>query len=242
MFERFTYLFNLFDIGDLRFLLLVAKKNFKHLFLISSIISCLTFVLFLNQDKKYLSSATIVIAPDDNNLVNIEEVYSMESLTNRINNQMAILKSDEVFEYILNDSKNITQFKNLYAQNKDNFIQRIFRKKININKDYLKNVLSNSFNVKNLPRSDVLQLSFVSTNPKISQLALGSIIESYQRYEIDSKINITNYANKKITDRLNDLVTQMNIAQKKLSNYKRENNLVDTGNVKQLKINEIQSI
>ena len=242
MLERFNSLFNIFDIGDLRFLLLVAKKNFKHLFFLSLIISCLTFILFLNQDKKYLSSATIVIAPDDNNLVNIEEVYSMESLTNRINNQMAILKSDEVFEYILNDKKNITKFKNLYAQNKDNFIQRIFRKKINIDKDYLKNVLSNSFNVKNLPRSDVLQLSFVSTNPKISQLALASIIESYQRYEIDSKINITNYANKKITDRLNDLVAQMNIAQKKLSDYKRENNLVDTGSVKELKINEIQSI
>ena len=242
MLERFNSIFNIFDVGDLRFLLLVAKKNFKNLFLLSLIISCLTFILFLNQDKKYLSSATIVIAPDDNNLVNIEEVYSMESLTNRINNQMAILKSDEVFEYILNDKKNITQFKNLYAQNKDNFIQRIFRKKKNINKDYLKNVLSNSFNVKNLPRSDVLQLSFISTNPKISQLALAGIIESYQRYEIDSKINITNYANKKITDRLNDLVAQMNVAQKKLSNYKRENNLVDTGSVKELKINEIQSI
>ena len=29
---------------------------------------------------------------------------------------------------------------------------------------------------------------------------------------------------------------------KKLSNYKKENNLVDTGNVKELKIKEIQSI
>ena len=34
----------------------------------------------------------------------------------------------------------------------------------------------------------------------------------------------------------------MDVAQKKLSNYKRENNLVDTGNVKELKIKEIQSI
>ena len=34
----------------------------------------------------------------------------------------------------------------------------------------------------------------------------------------------------------------MDIAQKKLSKYKEENGLVDTGNVKQLKINEIQSI
>ena len=34
----------------------------------------------------------------------------------------------------------------------------------------------------------------------------------------------------------------MDVAQKKLSNYKKEQNLVDTGNVKELKIKEIQSI
>ena len=85
-------------------------------------------------------------------------------------------------------------------------------------------------------------MSFVSTNPKISQLALISIIDSYQRYEIDSKIKITNYANQKISERLKELVSQMDIAQKKLSNYKKDNNLVDTGNVKELKIKEIQSI
>ena len=34
----------------------------------------------------------------------------------------------------------------------------------------------------------------------------------------------------------------MDVAQKQLSNYKKENNLVDTGNVKELKIKEIQSI
>ena len=38
------------------------------------------------------------------------------------------------------------------------------------------------------------------------------------------------------------MLQQIDIAQKKLSNYKRENNLVDTGNVKELKIKEIQSI
>ena len=161
---------------------------------------------------------------------------------NRINNQMAILKSDEVLEYIIKDKKNSVQFKNLYSQNKLNFFQRILTKEKNIDDIFLKKVLTDNFKVKNIPRSDVLELSFVSINPKLSQLALQSIIESYQRYEIDSKIKITSYANKKITERLKDLVAQMDIAQKKLSNYKRENNLVDTGNVKQLKIKEIESI
>ena len=102
--------------------------------------------------------------------------------------------------------------------------------------------MTNNFTVVNIPRSDVLELSFVSNNPKISQLALISIIDSYQRYEIDSKIKITNYANQKISERLKELVAQMDVAQKKLSEYKKENKLVDTGNVKELKIKEIQSI
>ena len=242
MIDKIKSLLDIFDVGDFKFFLMVAKKNFKNLISITLLISLITLLISLNQEKKYLSSATIVVAPDEQNLVNIEEVYSLESLNNRINNQMAILKSDEVYEYILADKKNITKFKNLYAQDTQNFFQRILNKKQDVDKAFLKSILSRNFTVNNLPRSDVLELSFVSKNPKISQLALNSIIESYQRYEIDSKIKITNYANIKITERLKELVAQMNIAQKKLSKYKRENNLVDTGSVKELKISEIQSI
>mgnify|MGYP006419343687 FL=1 len=242
MIDKIKSLLDIFDVGDFKFFLMVAKKNFKNLISITLLISLITLLISLNQEKKYLSSATIVVAPDEQNLVNIEEVYSLESLNNRINNQMAILKSDEVYEYILADKKNITQFKNLYAQDTQNFFQRILNKKQDVDKAFLKSILSRNFTVNNLPRSDVLELSFVSKNPKISQLALNSIIESYQRYEIDSKIKITNYANIKITERLKELVAQMDIAQKKLSKYKRENNLVDTGSVKELKISEIQSI
>jgi len=242
MIERINSILNILDVGDLKFYFLVAKKNIKNLVLLSLIISILALFISSNQQKKYLSKGIIVIEPDDSNIVNIEEVYSVESRMNRINNQMAILKSDEVLEYIIKDKKNSVQFKNLYSQNKLNFFQRILTKEKNIDDIFLKKVLTDNFKVKNIPRSDVLELSFISINPKLSQLALQSIIESYQRYEIDSKIKITSYANKKITERLKDLVAQMDIAQKKLSNYKRENNLVDTGNVKQLKIKEIESI
>ena len=220
----------------------IVKKNLKNLLLLSLIISLLILLISLNQQKKFLSKAIIVIEPEDSKIVNIEEAYSVETRGNRINNQMAILKSDEVLEYIIKDKKNSMQFKNLYSQSEQNFLQRILSKEKIIDDGFLKANLTNNFNVKNVPRSDVLELSFVSENPKISQLALLSIIDSYQRYEIDSKIKITTYANQKITERLKELVVQMDIAQKKLSNYKKENNLVDTGNVKELKIKEIQSI
>jgi len=242
MIERINSIINIFDVGDLKFFFLVAKKNIKNLIILSLIVSLLALFVSLNQEKKYLSKGIIVIESDDNNIVNIEEVYSVESRMNRINNQMAILKSDEVLEYIVKDKKNSLNFKNLYSQNIPSFFQRIFTREKKIDDIFLKKVLTDNFTVKNVPRSDVLELSFISINPRLSQIALQSIIESYQRYEIDSKIKITSYANQKITERLKDLVVQMDVAQKKLSNYKKENNLVDTGNVKQLKIKEIESI
>ena len=87
-----------------------------------------------------------------------------------------------------------------------------------------------------------MKLKFISNDPRISQLALKSIISSYQRYEVDSKIQITNYAKTKIASRLEELVKQIDIAEKNLADYKKENNLIDTGGVKELKIDEIQSI
>ena len=62
----------------------------------------------------YIINATLVIASDENKIVNIEEVYSRESMQNRVNNQIAILKSEEVIDYILEDNKNELEFKNLY--------------------------------------------------------------------------------------------------------------------------------
>ena len=240
--DIFQNLFKFLDIGDLRYFFLVAKKNIKNLIILSSLISLLIFFVSLNLTAKYRSNATLVISPDENKIVNIEEVYSLESIQNRVNNQIAILKSEEVIDYIVEDKKNELEFKNLYSSVEKSFINRIFSKKIYIDKEYLKNILRDNFEVSNLPRSDVLKLSFISTDPKISQLALKNIIESYQRYEIDSKIQITNYANTKISDRLNDLTKQMDDADSKLAQYKRENDLIDTGNVKELKIKEIQSI
>jgi succinoglycan biosynthesis transport protein ExoP len=242
MFNKITDIVNFFDLGDLRYYFLIAKKNIKNLLLVSTLIALAVYLVSLNIEKKYLSKATLVIAPDENKIVNIEEVYSLESMQNRVNNQIAILKSEEVIDYIVEDEKNELEFKNLYSSIEKNIFTRILTKKHEIDKDYIKEILRSNFNVKNLPRSDVLELSFISNNPKISQLALKNIIDSYQRYEIDSKIQITNYANTKITERLKDLTVQMDDADAKLAQYKRENDLVDTGNVKELKIKEIQSI
>ena len=105
MFKDLEKFINFFDVGDLRFIVLILKKNIRNLLFLSSLVAILFFVVSLNIEKKYVSEATIVISPEENNIVNIEEVYSIESQSNRVNNQVAILKSDEVLEYIFEDKK-----------------------------------------------------------------------------------------------------------------------------------------
>ncbi|MBT3871049.1 MAG: hypothetical protein HOF75_00265, partial [Flavobacteriaceae bacterium] len=240
--SKTTEFLNAFDIGDLKFFILIAKKNIKSLLFVSFLVSIIVFFISLNLEKKYLSESTIVISPDENKIININEAYSTINDRNRINNVIATLKSDEVIEYIANDEKNQLEFKSLYSQKSKNIFSRIFKKKPVVGKNYIKSILTNNLKVKNIRSSDVLVLSFVSNNPKISQLALVNIIKSYQRYEVDNKIEITSYANTKVKERLKELKIQMAIADKNLAQYKQEHDLVDTGNVKELKIKEIQSI
>ena len=203
--SKTTELFDAIDLSDLRFFLLIAKRNIKFILFASFLVSMIVFFISLNIEKKYLSEATIVIEPEESKIVDIDEAYSTLRATNRVNNLIAILESDEVISHIVNDEKNQLEFKELYSKVEKNIFSRIFTKKTIIDKGYLKSILTENFKVKNLRNSDVLVLTFISNNPKISQLALINIINSYQRYEVDSKITTTNYANLKVKERLKEL-------------------------------------
>jgi len=228
---------------ELKYYWVVFLKYLKPIFFISFLFTLLVLLISLNLEKKYRSVATIVIEADESKkIVNIEEVYSLDNQESRINNQIAILNSDDVIDYIVNDKVSFVEFAELFKGLKPSFIKRLFVKDSDISKEGLKNYLKSNFSVTNIPRSDVLELSFISPSPKISKLALKNIISSYQRYEIDSKIVITSYANEKITSRLEELTKQMEIAEANLSKYKEENGLVDTGDVKELKIKQIETI
>jgi succinoglycan biosynthesis transport protein ExoP len=228
---------------ELKYYWVVFLKYLKPIFFISLLFTLLVLLISLNLEKKYRSVATIVIEADESKkIVDIEEVYSLGNQESRINNQIAILNSDDVLDYIVDDKQSFVVFANLFKGLKPSFIKRLFIKDGDITKEGLKSYLKSNFSVTNIPRSDVLELSFISPSPKISKLALNNIISSYQRYEIDSKIVITSYANEKITSRLNELTKQMEIAEENLAKYKEENNLVDTGDVKELKIKQIETI
>ena len=129
MLDKLNDTWSFLALEDFRYFFVIAKKNFKNLLVSTLLVSFGVLFISLNLEKQFISKATLVIPPDESNFVNIDEVYSSDSIMNRVNNQIAILKSEEVIEYILEDKKNELEFTNFYSSIKTNPLTRIFKKK-----------------------------------------------------------------------------------------------------------------
>ena len=232
---------------------IILLKYKRILFITPILIGVLGYLIALNINPIFQSSATLVIEESVKNIVDIEEVYDGEARggfrsSNYINNQIQILESDEVIGSILLNEKDKNKILALYKKIPEQFFVRNFKfirknfsklKKENINiKDYIKSNLG----VSQIRNSDVVNLNVSSRNPELAKFLLEKVIEAYLKYDVDTKVKVTNYANAQINLRLSNLLEQMEQSEQKLLAYKKENNLIDIGNIKKLKIDQITSV
>ena len=235
---------------------IIFLKYKRILFLAPVLFAVLGLFIAFNINPIFQSQATLVIEESTKNIVNIEEVYSGDSPRggfknlNYINNQIQILESDEVLGTIELNKKNKNKIEALITKLPKNFLSqnKIFslikkddskneEKKINIKK-YIKSNLG----VTQIRNSDVVNITMTSGSAELAKFLLEQVIEAYLKYDVDTKVKVTNYANQQINVRLSKLLEQMEIAEQKLLNYKKENNLIDIGDIKELKIDQIKSV
>tara|TARA_B100000787_G_scaffold130436_1_gene99347 strand:+ start:3357 stop:5534 length:2178 start_codon:yes stop_codon:yes gene_type:complete len=233
---------------------IILLKYKRILLFIPFLFGVLGFFIALNINPVFQSRATLVIEESNKNIVNIEEVYSADGgrgfrNLNYINNQIQILESDEVLGTTLGDKKDEAKAEMLFKKLPKNFIlkNKIFnlvkknktkkKKKLNI-----KNYIKLNMAVSQVRNSDVVNITMSSGNPELAKFLLEKVIDSYLKYDVDTKVKVTNYANAQINVRLSKLLEQMEIAERKLLDYKKENNLIDIGDIKELKIDQIKSV
>ena len=237
---------------------IILLKFKRILFLVPFLFGILGLFISLNINPTFQSQATLVIEESTKNIVNIEEVYDGEtrrtgfSNTNYINNQIQIIESDEVISSILLDQKNFEKINNLYQKLPKNYFAKNlrflnFNKNKNIIKDddskiILKRYIKENLGVSQIRNSDVVNITMESGSAEFAKFLLEQVIDAYLRYDVDTKVKVTNYANQQINLRLSKLLEQMEIAEQKLLNYKKENNLIDIGDIKDLKIEQIKSV
>ncbi len=232
---------------------IILLKYKRIFFIVPILIAVLGYLIALNINPIFQSNATLVIEEAGKNIVDIDEVYDGQARglvrnANYINNQIQILESDEVIGLILVNKEDKNKILELHKKIPELFFVRNFKfirknfskaKEKNINiKAYIKSNLS----VSQVRNSDVVNLSITSYNPELAKFLLEKIIEAYLKYDVDTKVKITNYANAQINLRLSKLLEQMEQSEQKLLAYKKENNLIDIGNIKKLKIDQITSV
>jgi len=238
---------------------IIILKYKRLLTIIPVFIGLLGYLIALNINPIFQSNAILVIEKQYKNIVDIDEVYNADrfgtySRFNYINNQIQIIISDEVIGGVLVKEEAKKKIKFLIANLPKSYVSRnvkVFKKFLNIESEDKKNTLSNihlksyikqNLNVNNIRNSDVINLTFNSGNPELAKYALDEIVASYLRYDVDTKIAVTTYANKQINLRLTDLLDNMEQAEKALLNYKKQNNLIDIGDIKVLKTDQIKSV
>ena len=229
--------------------------KYKRIFILApTLFGVLGFFIALNINPIFQSQATLVIEESTKNIVNIEEVYGSQGPqggfmnNNYINNQIQIIESDEVLTSVILDQKVNAKAVEMYKKIPKSFLSRskVFsffsdeqnKKEIIDIKKYIKENLS----VIQVRNSDVVNIVITSGNPELAKFLLEQVINSYLKYDVDTKVRVTNYANAQINVRLSKLLEQMEIAEQKLLDYKKENNLIDIGDIKELKIDQIKSV
>ncbi len=234
---------------------IVLLKYKKILLLAPLFFGLLGLFISLNINPTFQSQATLVIEESTKNIVNIEEVYDGDVRTtgfsnnNYINNQIQIIESDEVISSILSSREDKERITNLY----DGLPRNYFSKNLNFlnigtnkslkNKDEeIKDYIKKNLDVLQIRNSDVVNITMKSTDAEFAKYLLEQVIDAYLKYDVDTKVKVTNYANEQINIRLAKLLGQMEIAEQKLLNYKKENNLIDIGDIKDLKIEQIKSV
>ncbi len=229
----------------------IILLKYKRILLIAPLLfTMLGFLISLQINPIFKSSATLVIEESTKNIINIQEVYEPGSgrgfgSSNYINNQVQIIESDEVLSSILLDKKNLVKINALYKKMPKQFLSKnfnFFKKKQSTKKINIKNYLKKNLKVSQIRNSDVVNLSFNSYNPELAKFLLETVIDAYLKYDVDTKVKVTNYANAQINLRLSKLLVDMEKAEQKLLKYKKENNLSDIGGIKDLKIQQIKSV
>jgi len=227
-------------------------KYKKQLFIIPLLIGLIALFLSKNIQPVFQSQAKVIINSNDNNIINIEQVYTESGQASRnnstfLNTQKEIISSNEIINRIFSSENFYTQANSHLNKIDKTFIKKIYTLLQPSSENYLNELdirkyISKNFDVVIGKDSNVITLTFKSQSKEFSKFILDKIINAYLEYDIDQKISVTTYATNKIQERLNELKNNLEISETNLQEYKKKNKLIDLGDIKNLKTEEIKSI
>ena len=231
---------------DPQFYWVILLKYKKILIFSSFLISFLALVISKSIEPIYQSSASLLIDEKTNNIIDIEDVYSTNSLNlknNFLNTQVQVIQSKEIINRLIKTEK-FNEINKSRQQKEFSILQKYLSilNPFENNNELIEDDIFDNLTVNLIPESNIVELNFKDKDPQYANQILKLLIDCYFEYDIDQKIKITTYASTKIAERLDELKINLQNSEDKLLTYKNENKLIDLGDIKDLKSEEIKSL
>ncbi len=243
----------------------LLRRNLFKILIFSFVTVVIAYLVLMNVKNVYTAHSTIQIEEAQANIVSIQDVYGIPKNSEYLATQFQILKSRELARRVVLAQNLVSEpeFNPFHEENLQKFSV------VDSVKDFVKSVISSGEGEGNLPRvipeeeeiikattsvlmdhmtsqnvvnTSLVLISVSSYNPVLAKNLANSFGREYINFKLEEKLGVTAQASDWLRERLDVLKQQLEDSEKKLQQYRVENNLIDLKGVDTLVTQQIRDI
>jgi succinoglycan biosynthesis transport protein ExoP len=214
----------------------ISKRRWSILGL-TVLVAILAALVVSNMRPLYRGTATLLIEQGKNRTVSIEEVYSQGLLQREhYQTQVEILKSEELARKAINKLKLVSHPDYDPRQVPPSWLSRITGASAandeikRTDAEVLKGVVQKfraNLQVQLVRNSQLAQISFVSPDKELAANVPNILAETYIESDLDARMAMTQKASEWLRERMGELRSKVDTAEKSLQDYRDRERIVD---------------
>lgn len=218
----------------------IAKRRWSILGLALLVAVLATLVVYAMQPS-YRGTATLLIEQGKNKVVSIEEVYSQGMIQREYyQTQVEILKSDELARKVIEKLKLTTHPDYDPRQAEPGFVSRILGSVLHDEKGapteeaVLQSVMRKfkaNLQVQLIRNSQLAQISFTSYDRELAAKVPNTMADLFIESDLEARVAMTQKATEWLRERMGELRTKVDAAEKNLQDYRDREHIVDAKGV-----------
>ncbi|NMM39530.1 GumC family protein [Pseudoalteromonas arctica] len=246
------------EVIDLAAYLNVIKQSKWKILGFASVVTLLTIMVTLTLIPKYVATATLLIESEQTKAVSFDEIYGLDSTKKEYYlTQFEVIKSNSIAREVITklNLKEHTDFvakpsltgelKGMVKQflpflNKKESSALSAEEQAGHEMLGLLAAFKSRLSVSPIMKTQLVRVSFESSDPKLSALVANTVGEVYIESQMRAKMGITQQASSWLNTRLSELRIQLDSSEVRLQVYREEQKLVDIEGIAGLVTQELE--
>ncbi|TMN81301.1 MULTISPECIES: polysaccharide biosynthesis tyrosine autokinase [unclassified Pseudoalteromonas] len=246
------------EVIDLSAYLTVIKRNKWRILSFALVVTLLTIMVTLTLIPRYTATATLLIEAEQSKAVSFDEVYGLDSSKKEYYlTQFEVIKSDSIAREVITklDLKAHADFipKSSFIGEATGFVKGLFpflnkadqqqlteQEQQDLQMLGLLEVFKERLTVSPVRKTQLVKVSFESSDPKLAALVANTVGEVYIESQMRAKMGITQQASSWLNTRLFQLRVQLDDSEEKLQAYREAQKLVDIEGIAGLVTQELE--